>query len=119
MKTHNGSFDEHAVLHHLAHFLPAQNPLKDFVHHNTLHAFQHKNFHKALQEATTIFGYKTYLSLEDFRQRYANLEINEKVLDKILIESKGQSNLDLWKEKLIHQNYDESINPRIGSLRSH
>ena len=77
MKTHNGSFDEHAVLHNLAHFLPAQNPLKDFVHHNTLHAFQHKNFHKALQEATTIFGYKTYLSLEDFRQRYANLEINE------------------------------------------
>ena len=66
MKTHTVGFDEHEVLHNLTHYLPAQNPLKDFVHHNTLHAFQNKKFHEALLEASTIFGYKTYLSISDF-----------------------------------------------------
>lgn len=118
MNSQNVSFDEHKVLHYLTHFLPAQNPLKDFVHHNTLHAFQHKNFHLALQEASTIFGYKTYLSIEDFRQRFLNAEINESVLDRVIIEAKGTEKLSLWKNKLLDHKYDESVNPRIGSLRS-
>ena len=118
MNSQNVSFDEHKVLHYLTHFLPAQNPLKDFVHHNTLHAFQNKNFHIALQEASTVFGYKTYLSLEEFRQRYTNAEINENVLDRVIIEAKGDEGLSVWKNKLLNQKYDESVNPRIGSLRS-
>ncbi len=118
MKTHTVGFDEHEVLHHLTHYLPAQNPLKDFVHHNTLHAFQSKKFHDALLEASTIFGYKTYLSLPDFRQRFANKEINETVLDAIIIKAKGVANLQTWKDKLLKTNYDESVSPRIGSLRS-
>lgn len=118
MKSTKRSFDEHKVLHHLVHYLPAQNPLKDFVHHNTLHAFQHKNFHEALEEATTIFGYKTYLSLADFRRRFANSEIKESVLDRILIQSKGVENIEFWKVKLIENYYDESVNARIGSLRA-
>lgn len=118
MNSQNISFDEHKVLHHLAHFLPAQNPLKDFVHHNTLHAFQHKNFHKALQESSSIFGYKTYLPLEDFRKKYAKGDISEQVLDAIISQSKGAQNLSIWKEKLLHQNYDESVHSRIGNLRS-
>ena len=117
MNSQNISFDEHKVLHHLTHFLPAQNPLKDFVHHNTLHAFQHKNFHKALQEANVIFGYKTYLSIADFRQRYLSAEIKENILDKVITEAKGVERLNIWKDKLLNQDYDESVNPRIGSLR--
>ena len=54
-------FVEEVTLHKLSHFLPAQNPLKDFVHHNTLHAFQDKDFFTALQESSEIFGYKTFL----------------------------------------------------------
>jgi uncharacterized protein YbcC (UPF0753/DUF2309 family) len=118
MKTHIVSFDEHEVLHHLTHYLPTQNPLKDFVHHNTLHAFQSKKFHDALYEASAIFGYKTYLSLADFRKRFHNKEISEAVLDKIIVKSKGIANLNFWKEKLLKSNYDESVIPRIGSLRS-
>lgn len=118
MKTHSIGFDEPAVLHKLAHYLPAQNPLKDFVHHNTLHAFQELPFHKALHKATTIFGYKTYLPLSDFRNRFAKGEIKEAVLDRIIFQHKGEENCFLWKDKMLHQSYDESVSPRIGSLRS-
>ena len=51
------------ILHQIKHYLPAQNPLKDFVHHNTLHAFQHHNFHKGIQQAAQTFGYQAYLNL--------------------------------------------------------
>jgi uncharacterized protein YbcC (UPF0753/DUF2309 family) len=83
-----------------------------------LHAFQSKKFHDALYEASAIFGYKTYLSLADFRKRFHNKEISEAVLDKIIVKSKGIANLNFWKEKLLKSNYDESVIPRIGSLRS-
>ena len=56
-------FREENVLHHLKHYLPAQASLKDFIHHNTLHAFQDRKFYDALTESSKIFGYKTSLSL--------------------------------------------------------
>lgn len=118
MNTKNSSFDEHHVLHHLKHYLPAQNPLKDFVHHNTLHAFQDRNFHTALREASAIFGYVTYLSLKEFRNRYHKKEIKNEILEHIIHKTKGNNNIDLWKDNLLHKAYDESIYARIGALRS-
>ena len=58
------------VLHDLKHYLPAQAPLKDFIHHNTLHGFQSDSFFQALQKASTLFGYKTLMSLGEYRERY-------------------------------------------------
>ena len=118
LKSHTISFDEQHVLYHLTHYLPAQNPLKDFVHHNTLHAFQDKHFFDALQEASEVFGYKTYLSIEVFRKRFHKKEINSEILNQIVVKNKGNENLDLWLDKMLNTSYDESINPRIGSLRS-
>jgi uncharacterized protein YbcC (UPF0753/DUF2309 family) len=117
IQTHTG-FDEHAVLHNLVHYLPAQNPLKDFVHHNTLHAFQQDTFHKALINASSLFGYKTYLSLDAFRTKYFNSEINENILDAILIKEKGNTNLGLWKQKLLYEVFDESVQGKVGNLRA-
>jgi len=57
------SFNEHDVLHELKHYLPAQAPLKDFIHHNTLHAFQKYKFYDGLRMASELFGYKVSLSL--------------------------------------------------------
>ncbi|TWI01403.1 hypothetical protein IQ05_00984 [Flavobacterium tiangeerense] len=111
-------FVEEATLHKLSHFLPAQNPLKDFVHHNTLHAFQDKDFFTALQESSEIFGYKTFLPLSDFRNKLKNNQINEAILDKIIYQKKGEDNFSSWKENVLHKNYDEAIYPKIGKLRS-
>lgn len=119
MKKTEMGFDEQSVLHSLMHYLPAQAPLKDFVHHNTLHAFQHKKFFEALHHSAEIFGYKTYLSLNDFRDRYNKKKINSKVVSQVLSKNKGVENQSVWLYKLLIKEYDLSSNPRIGKLRSH
>ena len=68
---HNG-FNEHDVLHDLKHYLPAQAPLKDFIHHNTLHAFQNLKWDKAIRKAEKMFGYKVSLSIDEYRDLYSD-----------------------------------------------
>jgi uncharacterized protein YbcC (UPF0753/DUF2309 family) len=118
MKNNQLNFYEHEVLHELKHYLPAQAPLKDFIHHNTLHAFQHLKFYDALKNASEIFGYKTTLSLNDYRVLYNNGRINNTVLDKVISDKKGISNLEEWKLKLLQQNYDYALDSRIGKLKA-
>ena len=112
-------FDEKEALHHLSHYLPAQNPLKDFIHHNTLHAFQKDHFHEALWKGTSIFGYKTYLSLTEFRKKYQNKDIKHEVLDRMILKHKGDTLFESWKNKLLVQDYHESMHPLLGRLRGH
>ncbi|GAB2638132.1 hypothetical protein GCM10027035_34790 [Emticicia sediminis] len=111
-------FDEHELLHELKHFLPAQAPLKDFVHHNTLHAFQDLKFYDAIRRASKIFGYKVSLSLEEYRSLYSNEQINHDILERVIAVRKGSTNVEEWKAKALYGKYDESISPRIGRLRS-
>ncbi|MBA2611361.1 MAG: DUF2309 domain-containing protein [Bacteroidetes bacterium] len=118
MKTETSSFDEHKVLHELKHYLPAQAPLKDFIHHNTLHAFQNLNFFKALNNAHEILGYNVSLSLDEYRSLYQTKKIKENILDKVIASQKGANNINEWKTKLISQRYDNSNNARIGQLRA-
>src|SRR6478609_5741559 len=118
MNSHNSSFDEHHVLHELKHFLPAQAPLKDFIHHNTLHAFQNLKFFDATRSASEIFGYKVSLKLEEFRERYKTGSIPDNILDKSIVDRKGAVALKEWKEKVIRKQYDTQTSPRIGTLRA-
>ncbi len=111
------SFNEHQVLHELKHFLPAQAPLKDFIHHNTLHAFQNLKFETATHHASKIFGYKTSLSLEEFRKLYATKKIRKDILEKIITERKCKESIAEWIEKLTTKSYDTINQPRIGLLR--
>mgnify|MGYP000321218817 CR=1 FL=1 len=106
------------ILHELKHFLPAQAPLKDFVHHNTLHAFQHLPFFQGLKQAGDQFGYKVFLSLSEYRNLYREGNIKELVLKKILDEQFGDQ-AKVWLVKLLDETRDDFPSPKIGQFRAH
>lgn len=110
-------FNEHELLHELKHYLPAQAPLKDFIHHNTLHAFQHLKFNSAIYNASAIFGYRVSLSLAEYRAYFKQGRISETVLDRIITQHKGTDQLAGWKEKMLTAHYNK-VSPRIGLLRA-
>ena len=112
------SFDEAHVLHELKHYLPTQTPLKDFIHHNSLHAFQHMKFYDAIFKASKIFGYQVTLQLTEYRELYKIGRIKKKILERIITEKKGADQIEQWKEKLLYKEYDTANAARIGSLRA-
>jgi hypothetical protein len=73
-----------ACLQHLAHLLPAQAPLRDFVHHNTLHAFQHLPFTDALKEASRLSGARPWLDENRCRELFRQGRMDAGDLDAAL-----------------------------------
>lgn len=118
MIAHQSLFRIDNVLHHLKHYLPAQASLKDFIHHNTLHAFQDRQFFTALTESSGIFGYKTSLSLVEYRELYHQNKISEKILDKVIFDKKGMDNQGVWKDKMLQGKYIDNFGGRRSHLRN-
>jgi uncharacterized protein YbcC (UPF0753/DUF2309 family) len=92
------------ILHELEHYLPSQAPLKDFIHHNTLHAFQTLPFHKGLHAAQQLFGFQTYLSLEAYRDLYSKGTISADSLDRALAEQRELSKDQLFQFETATEN---------------
>ena len=113
-----GKFDEAHLLQHLRHYLPTQTPLKDFIHHNTLHAFQHMKFYDGIFKAANIFGFEVTFPVEDYRKLYENGRIRETVLDNIIKKRKGEIDFNFWKTLVLTKPYENPYNPRIGRLRA-
>ena len=74
-------FNLDVSIDHLAHWLPIQGPIKDFVHHNILHAFQHLPFHDAMSVAGKLFGARSYLPMDDYQALYQQGRIKDYALD--------------------------------------
>ena len=67
-------------LPHFEHILPGQAPIKDFVHHNTLHGFQHLTFPEALKSAREINGAYGYEPDSKYREYFTAGRINTEEL---------------------------------------
>lgn len=106
------------IVHQLKHYLPAQAPLKDFVHHNSLHSFQDKEFFKGIFSASEIFGFKVTFNINTYRKLHRQGRIRLEIIEQIITKSLGVSQLDIYKEKMLNKDYKHSYNPRVGQLRS-
>ncbi len=110
-------FSAEESLSKIKHYLPAQFPLKDFVHHNTLHAFQDKPFFQALQFANEIFGYKSSLSFNEYRGFHEKGAISDQVIDYVLSNSESVVPLAERKTLLFELQDAQGYQRRIGNLR--
>lgn len=109
------AFSEQHVLHELKHYLPSQQALKDFIHHNSLHAFQALPFYEAIFKASGIFGFQVHLLLSEYRALYRSGRIRDAILDAVI--QRKKKDLQGWKEKLLNGTYQTEITPKIGRLR--
>ena len=72
------------ALEHAVHYLPAQGPIGVFIHHNTLHAFQHLPFEQAVEQAAQAFKTEPYLSEAAYQAQRACGRILESDVDHVL-----------------------------------
>ncbi|WP_020482898.1 YbcC family protein [Methylomonas sp. MK1] len=100
---HNAAFDLDAAIEHIAHWLPSQGPIKDFIHHNTLHAVQDYPFHEGVAVAAQVYGAKSYLPLADYLKRYDEGRISDQALEWAI----AQTNCSVYQEQSLRSSLFE------------
>src|SRR5215831_5900416 len=100
------------VIDELAHLLPAQGPISIFIHHNTLHAFEHLPFEEAVELAGERLGCEPFLAESRYRDKLASGRILardvERLLEEQLREKPGGDvagvfqRFDLWRAVVLH-----------------
>lgn len=78
------------AVEHTAHLLPSQGPITVFVHHNTLHSFEHLPFDEAVRNAKQIYGCEPYLSEDRYRQEVRRGRIRAEDLFHALTDDLGE-----------------------------
>ena len=115
MRHGSSSHDQPAdarVIDQLAHLLPAQGPISIFIHHNTLHAFEHLPFEEAVESAAERLGCEPFLAESRYRDKLASGRILARDVEALLDEQLGArgasdvagvgSRLDLWRAVVLH-----------------
>lgn len=72
------------AIEHAAHYLPSQGPIGVFIHHNTLHAFEHLPFHGGVEEGARVYGCEPYLPERRYREFLASGRIDPEEVEEIL-----------------------------------
>jgi uncharacterized protein YbcC (UPF0753/DUF2309 family) len=83
------------AIEHAAHFLPAQGPITGFVHHNTLHAFEHLPFEQAVRKGAELFGCNPYLSEDEYRARFQQGQFRQDDIAAVLMDDLGDEGDEL------------------------
>ena len=79
------------VIHHAAHLLPAQAPIRVFIHHNTLHAFEHLPFHEAVKQGGMTYGCHAYLPEQRYREKLRQGRFLPRNIAEVLAEDLGDA----------------------------
>jgi uncharacterized protein YbcC (UPF0753/DUF2309 family) len=100
------------TIERLAHLLPAQGPISIFIHHNTLHAFEHLPFEHAVEIAAMRLGREPYLAEARYRDKLASGRIHPSDVQALIVEQLGAggsetvagvgSRIDLWRAVVLH-----------------
>src|SRR6516164_890977 len=100
------------IIDEMAHLLPAQGPISIFIHHNTLHAFEHLPFEEAVERAGVRLGCEPFLPEHRYRDKLASGRILAKDVEALIEEQLGArgsmdvagagSRLDLWGAIVLH-----------------
>lgn len=81
------AFSLDLCLEKVAQWLPHQGPLKDFIHHNTLHAFQDFPFYEGCLRASRLYGGWAFLPLEGYQALRERGDLSDQALIEIVTES--------------------------------
>lgn len=84
-------YELRAAIEHAAHLLPSQGPITVFVHHNTLHAFEHMQFDKGVTAGGRTFGCDPFLPEDTYRQKLAEGRIRVEDLRAVLLDDLGEN----------------------------
>jgi uncharacterized protein len=100
------------LIEQAAHLLPAQGPISIFIHHNTLHAFEHLPFEEAVECAAEQLGCQPFLSESRYRDKLASGRILAADVEALLREQLGAKGaddvagvgprFDLWRAVVLH-----------------
>src|SRR5690348_5754120 len=70
----------HTIITKVKNKLPEQGPLEFFVHHNTLHHYEHLDFTQALKQAALDYNCNAFMPDEYYLDQYQHNYIDKKLI---------------------------------------